>query len=124
MAALGGAATSLPTTRGRLSEEWLMPLDRESRRKDAFLLRHLEVSDEALEYFPQFKTSYRAIRRLRHFNGALLRRYDWFLPTIARFSAFLEWLHGDDGRYPFAASDSLQKEAHRDGYRPSRVIGT
>jgi hypothetical protein len=122
MAALGGAATSLPTTRGRLSEEWLIPLDRESRRKDAFLLRHLEVSDEALEYFPQLRTSYRAIRRLRHFNGALLRRYGWFIPTIARFSAFLEWLHTDDGRYPVAASEP-PKETRHDGYRPSRVTG-
>lgn len=98
MAALAPRITSIPTTRGKLSEEWLIPLDRESERKEDFMLRHLQISDAALELFPRFRSSYRAVRGLRHVSGRLHRKYGWFIAPIARFSAFLEWLESDDER--------------------------
>ena len=96
MAALAPEILSVPTTREKLWEEWLISRGSENASQEAYLLRHLRVSDAALELFPEFRSRYRIVRALSSVSGKLLRRFGWFILPLARFSAFLEWLERDD----------------------------
>ena len=65
-------------------------------RQTNFLLRHLRISNAALNVFPRFRNRYRVLSAMRNLSGAPMRRFGWFIPALARFSGFLEWLESDD----------------------------
>lgn len=90
-------ALYIPTTRAKdLSPEWLVPMGTKEQDQSDYLLRNLTVSDVALATFPKFRNRYRVLRATKGLGMAAFRHFGWFIPSIARFSSFLDWLDADE----------------------------
>jgi hypothetical protein len=92
MAAQMPEALSVPTTRGRIGNEWLLARGNEAQEQADCLLENLQVSDRALAMFPAFRRRYPLARALGRLGPLPLRKLGWFIPQVSRFSAFLDWL--------------------------------
>jgi hypothetical protein len=93
MAAISPEIAQIPTSRGAIPPEYLTSMTGSDREQRRVLRRSLEISDDALELFPEFRARYRVLNRVRRIaGGALPDRYGWFLEPISRFSSFLDWL--------------------------------
>lgn len=95
MAALGPVVLSIPTTREDISDDWLIPKGAKDQNQQDYLLRNLRINDDALAMFPKFRMRYRALRAASTVSIEPLRKFGWFIPPIARFSSFLEWIDAE-----------------------------
>ena len=95
MAAIGPEVLSVPTTREEVSDNWLILRGDKAHEQDDYLLTQLQISNKALEMFPRLKYRFIALRALSHVTMRPLRAYGWHIPSIARFSSFLEWIDSD-----------------------------
>lgn len=95
MEALGPEVLSVPTTREKISDDWVILRGDKEQEQEDYLLTQLQVSERAFEMFPSLRLRYHALRALSGISMKPLRAYGWQIPSIAKYSYFLAWLDKD-----------------------------
>ena len=95
MAAQAPEVLSIPTTREDISNDWLIPRGAKAQNQQDYLLQNSGISNDALDLFPKFRLRYYALHAMSNVSMVPLRKFGWFIPTIARFSSFLEWIDAE-----------------------------